>query len=83
MNGIEQIFERFCTGVIYNQFFHEDTINKLKKYDCKRYLSPMLLKVLKGNQMEIISLVFVKILLISRAFDKTRVKLFHNFTRHH
>ena len=50
MNGIERNFERFTfyTGLVTSRFAHHDTINKLRNSDCKRNLSPM---ILKGNQM--------------------------------
>ena len=48
MNGIERIFERCTWASLPAGFVHDDTINKLRDYDCKRNLSPM---TLKGNQM--------------------------------
>ena len=43
-----QIFERFTRASFQTGSVHDDTINKLKNYDCKRNLSPM---IFKGNQM--------------------------------
>jgi len=74
-----------------------DTINKSKAHDCKRNLSPT---ILKGNQMvyswnkEIISLMFylnsnnfrrlkARKITLYKNFAKMRVKLLFNFTLHH
>lgn len=50
-------------------------INKSKSHDCKRNMSPILVKFIKKS-----SLLFIVLL---RNLDKTRVKLFPNFNRSH
>ena len=87
MNGIERIFERFTRASLLAGSF---MTNKLRNYDCKRNLSPI---ILKGNQMvyslnkEIISRAFCR---DSHNFPRLKAREIiriltkrANFTRHH